>query len=70
VNIIGVGTAIALGCPRHGVWDLADALNALMTLPNIIAILLLSPEIAKMTKYYVYKNRIDKINNTPIPLRT
>ncbi|MDR2803729.1 MAG: sodium:alanine symporter family protein [Treponema sp.] len=61
-----LGTVLTIGF----VWDLADALNALMTLPNIIAILLLSPEIAKMTKYYVYENRIDEIDNTPIPLRT
>ncbi|MDR2343435.1 MAG: sodium:alanine symporter family protein [Spirochaetaceae bacterium] len=60
-----LGTVLTIGV----VWDLADALNALMTIPNIIAILLLSPEIAKMTKYYVYENRIDEIDNTPIPLR-
>jgi AGCS family alanine or glycine:cation symporter len=52
------------------VWDLADALNALMTIPNLIAILLMSPEIAKLTKYYVDENHIDEIDKTPIPLRT
>jgi AGCS family alanine or glycine:cation symporter len=61
-----LGTVLTIGV----VWDLADALNALMTIPNIIAMLLLSPEIAKMTKYYVYENHIDEIDNTPIPLRT
>jgi AGCS family alanine or glycine:cation symporter len=61
-----LGTVLTIGI----VWDLADALNALMTIPNIIAILLLSPEIAKMTKYYVYENHIDEVDNTPIPLRT
>jgi AGCS family alanine or glycine:cation symporter len=61
-----LGTVLTIGV----VWDLADALNALMTIPNLIAILLLSPEIAKLTKYYVYENRIDEVDDTPIPLRT
>jgi AGCS family alanine or glycine:cation symporter len=61
-----LGTVLTIGV----VWDLADALNALMTIPNIIAVLLLSPEIAKMTKYYVYENHIDEVDSTPIPLRT
>jgi AGCS family alanine or glycine:cation symporter len=61
-----LGTTLTIGV----VWDLADALNALMTIPNLIAILLLSPEIAKLTKYYVYENHIDEVDETPIPLRT
>jgi AGCS family alanine or glycine:cation symporter len=61
-----LGTVLTIGI----VWDFADALNALMTIPNIIAILLLSPEIARMTKYYVYENHIDEVDNTAIPLRT
>jgi AGCS family alanine or glycine:cation symporter len=61
-----LGTMLTIGI----VWDLADALNALMTIPNLIAILLLSPEIAKMTKYYAYENRIDEVDDSPIPLRT
>ena len=32
------------------VWDIADILNALMALPNLIAVLLLSPVIVKETK--------------------
>jgi AGCS family alanine or glycine:cation symporter len=61
-----LGTALTIDV----VWDLADALNALMTIPNLIAILLLSPEIAKLTKYYVYDNHIDEVDKTPVPLRT
>jgi AGCS family alanine or glycine:cation symporter len=61
-----LGTVLTIGA----VWDLADALNALMAIPNLIAILLLSPEIARLTKYYVYENRIDEVDATPIPLRT
>jgi AGCS family alanine or glycine:cation symporter len=41
-----------------------------MTVPNLIAILLLSNVIAKETKHYVYGNRIDELDKSPIPLRT
>ena len=34
------------------VWDIADILNALMAIPNLIAVLLLSPIIVKETKKY------------------
>ena len=43
----------------------ADALNALMALPNIVAILLLSPVIASETKKYI--NNLDAEDPTPIP---
>lgn len=35
------------------VWDIADILNALMAIPNLIAVLLLSPVIVKETKKYL-----------------
>lgn len=38
------------------VWLLADTLNALMALPNLIALLLLSPIVFKMTKDYFARN--------------
>ncbi len=34
------------------VWTLADALNALMALPNLVALILLSPVIFKLTRNY------------------
>lgn len=49
------------------VWNIADALNMLMTIPNLICILLLSGVIAKDTKYYLKDNNIDKIDEKPIP---
>jgi AGCS family alanine or glycine:cation symporter len=61
-----LGTAVPLGM----VWDIADILNGLMIIPNLIAILLLSPIIAKETKKYLDGNHIDDIDNDPIPLRT
>lgn len=49
------------------VWTLADIFNALMALPNIFAILALSPVIAKETNYYIYGNRLDEFDKTPVP---
>ncbi len=45
---IPLGAAANLGF----VWLLADTLNALMAVPNLIALLLLSPVIVKLTKHY------------------
>ncbi len=44
--------AVYLGCvlPNNFVWDLADALNGLMAIPNLVALLLLSGVIAAETK--------------------
>ncbi|MDR0551618.1 MAG: sodium:alanine symporter family protein [Spirochaetaceae bacterium] len=56
--------------PLELAWNIADSLNALMIIPNLIAVLLLSGTIAKDTKFWVYGNRIDETDTTPIPLRT
>lgn len=50
------------------VWDVADTLNALMTIPNLVAILLLSKTIAKETDYYLYGKRLDEFDKTEIPI--
>ncbi len=34
------------------VWELADSMNALMAIPNLIAVLALSPTVVKLTKEY------------------
>lgn len=47
------------------VWSIADTLNALMAIPNIIAVLLLSDVVAKETKQYI--NNLDAKDETPIP---
>ncbi|NOQ80927.1 MAG: amino acid carrier protein [Methylophaga sp.] len=39
------------------IWLVADTLNALMALPNLIALLLLSPVVFKLTKEYFAKNQ-------------
>jgi AGCS family alanine or glycine:cation symporter len=41
------------------IWNIADCMNALMTIPNLIALLLLSSVAAKETKKYLWSNRLD-----------
>lgn len=48
------------------VWDIADILNALMAIPNLIAVLLLSPVIVKETKKYL--DNLDTKDDTEIPV--
>ena len=45
---------------------IADILNALMAIPNLIAVLLLSPVIVKETRKYV--NNLDAVDDTPVPV--
>ena len=48
------------------VWLVADTLNALMAIPNLIAVLLLSPVIVRETKKYI--NNLDAKDDTPVPI--
>ena len=48
------------------VWKIADILNALMAIPNLIAVLLLSPVIVRETKKYIHN--LDAIDDTPVPV--
>lgn len=50
------------------VWVISDIGNALMAIPNIIMVLLLSGLIARETKYYVYDGNLDEEDKTPIPI--
>lgn len=49
------------------VWTLADIFNGLMAIPNVIAVIVLSPMIAKETNYYLYGRRLNDFDKTPIP---
>jgi AGCS family alanine or glycine:cation symporter len=60
-----LGTVLSLGI----VWDFADALNALMAIPNIVAVLLLSGVIARDTKLYLQPGKIDEVDSEPVPFR-
>ena len=60
-------TAVALIAPVLAldlVWLIADILNALMAIPNLIAVLLLSPVIVRETKKYI--NNLDAVDDTPV----
>ena len=48
------------------VWLIADTLNALMAIPNLVAVLLLSNVIVKETKKYI--NDLDAMDDTPVPV--
>ncbi len=47
------------------VWNVADILNALMAIPNLIAVLLLSGVVAKETRYYLA--HLNETDTTAIP---
>ena len=42
------------------IWNIADCMNALMTIPNLIALLLLSKVAARETKKYLWGGRVDE----------
>ena len=54
VILVFVGSVMSLGM----VWSLAEIMNALMALPNLIAVLFLSNVIARETNYYVWKKNL------------
>lgn len=55
IAAVFVGTVVHLDF----VWLLADTLNALMAIPNLIGLLLLSPVVFTLTKEYLEKNPTD-----------
>ena len=61
-----VGATVSLNI----VWNTADALNGLMAIPNIVAVLLLSGMIAKETKFYLKGDNLNIADTTPVPLRS
>ena len=42
------------------IWNIADCMNALMAIPNLVALLLLSGVTARETKKYLWGNRLDE----------
>lgn len=45
------------------VWNLADIMNALMAIPNLISLILLSGVIAKETQHYLWEKNLDEDMN-------
>lgn len=68
-RIIYVITAfLGVVMPLGVVWNIADSFNALMAIPNLIAVLLLSGLVTKETDYYLTGDNLDKVDKTPIPM--
>ena len=42
------------------IWDMADAMNALMAIPNLISLFLLNGVIVAETRKYLWENRLDE----------
>ena len=59
LGAIGVGDVV---------WTISDIGNALMAIPNIIVVLLLSGRVARETRHYVYEGHLDEVDETPIPV--
>ena len=58
LGAIGVGDVV---------WTVSDITNALMAVPNIIMVLMLSGLIARETRHYVYERNLDERDEAPIP---
>ena len=62
IAVIVIGPVLSLDL----VWTIANILNALMAVPNLVAVRLLSGVIAKETRHYL-KN-LDEVDTTEIPV--
>ncbi len=56
VLLVVVGSTVSL----NSVWNFADIMNALMAVPNLIALLFLSGVIAKETNHYLWGKHLDE----------
>jgi AGCS family alanine or glycine:cation symporter len=57
------------GCIGGGelVWNISDITNALMAVPNCIAVLALGGVVAAGTNHYVYEKNLDEVDEAVIP---
>ncbi len=62
--LVGLLGAVGVG---DVIWTICDIGNALMAIPNIILILLLSGQIARETKHFVYDDNLDETVVEDIP---
>lgn len=63
VVLVFVGAVVDLSL----VWNIADGTNALMAIPNLISLLLLSGVVVAETRKYLWSNRLDDYDNSEIP---
>jgi AGCS family alanine or glycine:cation symporter len=55
--------AVMIGAvvPLPFVWDFADAANALMAIPNLIVLVVLSGVVVAETREYLWEDRLDRV---------
>ncbi len=63
VVLIFVGAVVDLSL----VWNIADGTNALMAIPNLISLLLLSGVVVAETRKYLWNKRLDEYDTSEIP---
>lgn len=63
VALIFVGAVVDLSL----VWNIADGTNALMAIPNLVVLLLLSGVVVAETRKYLWSGRLDDYDDTPVP---
>ncbi len=63
VLLVFVGAVVDLSL----VWNIADGTNALMAIPNLISLLLLSGVVVAETKKYLWNKHLDDYDTTEIP---
>lgn len=49
------------------VWNIADCMNALMAIPNLVSLLLLSGVVVRETRHYLWQNNLDQCDDSEIP---
>lgn len=52
------------------IWNISDCMNALMAIPNLVCLLLLSSVIVKETEYYLWEDRLNEAHQVENPLRS
>lgn len=64
VVLVFVGSVVDLSL----VWNIADGTNALMAIPNLISLLLLSGVVVAETRKYLWNKKLDDYDTTEIPV--
>lgn len=64
IVLVFVGAVVDLSL----VWNIADGTNALMAIPNLISLLLLSGVVVAETRKYLWNNRLDDYDDTEVPV--
>jgi AGCS family alanine or glycine:cation symporter len=63
VLLVLLGSSLSL----ETVWSFANVANAMMALPNLISLLVLSGVAVKETRRYLWSGRIDDPEDVPLP---